>query len=127
MWYAIFGVVGAVLTLVLHEFSHCLVVWVCDGKVVSFRPWPHWENGRFFFGTMTFDSPWPPNRKWFVLAPFLKALLFFLFWIIMGWHWHPLWLLAGWEATDWGNWLQGYIRLSNNDGGKFRKLPSING
>jgi len=121
MWYLIFGLIGAALTLVLHEFTHCLVVWVGGGRVVSFKPWPHKVDGHFYFGRMTYDIEWPLNRKWFLLAPLLKALLLFVFWGIMGWFWHPLWLLAGWEATDIGNWLQGYIRKSGNDGGQYRR------
>jgi len=128
MWYLIFSLIGAALTLVLHELSHCCLVWVGGGTVTSFKPWPHFETftsaagteRHFYFGRMTYDTARPPNRKWFLLAPLLKSLLFFVFWSIMGWFWHPLWCLAGWEVTDWSNWLQGYIRKSQNDGGQYR-------
>lgn len=119
MWYALFGVLGAALTLVLHELSHCLVVWWSGGKVVTFKPWPHMSDGHFYFGRMTYIAKVPlgPLMK---IIPFLKALTLFGWWVGLGVLWHPLWVLAFWEITDWINWLQGYIRGSDNDGGQYR-------
>jgi hypothetical protein len=119
MWYAIFGVLGAVITLVLHELMHCFVVWAHGGKVTSFKPWPHRVDGHFFFGRMTYESEVALGRG-MKLAPFLKALVLFVSWTGLGFLWFPLWCFAFWEATDWINWLQGYIRKSQNDGGQFR-------
>lgn len=120
MWYVILGVSGAALTLVLHELMHCFVVWAHGGKVTSFKPWPQKVEGHFYFGRMLYEAELPLGRVMH-LAPFLKALSLFVVWTGLGFLWWPLWTLAFWEATDWINWLQGYIRKSGNDGGQYRQ------
>lgn len=121
IWYILLGIIGAALTLVLHELMHCFVVWAHGGKVTSFKPWPHKVEGRFFFGRMVYESEVDLGRG-MKLAPLPKALALFGVWGGLGFLWHPLWCLAFWEATDWINWLQGYIRKSKNDGGQYRQM-----
>lgn len=120
--YVICGIIGAALTLVLHEFSHCLVVWNVEGKVVEFKPWPHIHDGRFYFGRMSYEVSEPLPEKTMAIAPLFKAYFMLLLWVALGFSlYHPLLVLAAWELTDIGNWLQGFIRKGENDGGIFRR------
>lgn len=119
-WFIGFAVVGAALTLILHELAHCFVAWSAGGSVESFKPWPHKVDGRFYFGRMTYTGC-APNEKAFTIAPLIKAISLASLWVILGLMFWPLLALAGWELTDIINWVQGYIRSSPNDGGRFRR------
>src|SRR5512136_195386 len=119
VWFIVFGAIGAILSLVLHEFSHCVYVWMHNGKVTSFKPWPQVIDGHFYFGRMLYESQIQLDRG-MNLAPLIRALICFALWSGLGFLWYPLWCLAFWDATDWVNWLQGYIRKSPNDGGQYR-------
>lgn len=120
-WYAVICcIVGAPLTLVLHELMHCIVVWANGGWVTSFKPWPHFVEKRFYWGRMAYAGCAP--TKWFYAAPLTKALVLLVIWAGLGFLWMPLWAPGFWELLDAGNWLQGYIRNSDNDGGRYRKL-----
>lgn len=119
-WFIGFAVVGAALTLVLHELAHCVMVWAAKGWIESFKPWPHKVDGRFYFGRMTY-SGCAPNERSFTIAPLIKAISLFSLWLVLGFIFWPLFALAAWESTDIINWVQGYIRSSPNDGGRFRR------
>lgn len=130
MWWTwiITGVLGAPLTLVLHEFMHVLTAWHYGSKVVAFKPWPHIEPGLggFVWGSIK-------HRPGLVAAqqrisyrmPLIKAGVLLVVWGLLGWGWHPLWLLAAWELTDVINWLQSYLRMSGGDGGTYRHLTAV--
>jgi hypothetical protein len=126
IWWLIgFAVVGAPLTLVLHELSHCFAVWAKHGWITSFKPWPHKVDGRFYFGRMTYAGC-APDEKAFSIAPLIKAITLLGLWLVLAlalfW---PLLALAGWESTDIINWVQGYIRSSPNDGGRYRRAGAV--
>jgi hypothetical protein len=124
-WWVALAVGGAIVTLNLHELAHCLVVWIKGGRVMSYKPYPHCVGGTFFFGRMTYTLPFMPYRTyllWFHSAPQLKALFLLALWVLLGLIlWRPLLVLAAWELSDLLNFLQGYIRNSKSDGGKFRR------
>jgi len=121
MMYIIFGVVGAILTLVLHELSHAIVVWINGGKVTEFKPWPHMSDGKFYFGTMAYECFAPISEKDLTIAPFYKACAMINIWVFCSMLYAPLIALEIWELIDFTNWLQGYVRKSDNDGGRYRK------
>lgn len=120
IWLGVLGLLGAALTLVLHELSHCIVVWLSGGWIEEFKPWPHMKDGKFYFGRMSHSGAQADERA-FTVAPLIKALSLLALWTVLGFIWLPLWALAFWEFTDVANWTQGYIRNSPNDGGRFRR------
>jgi hypothetical protein len=117
---AILTIFGLITTLLLHELSHCVIVWAYGGQIISFKPWPHKEEGHFYFGYMKY-SGCALSEAIFVVAPLIKASFLCLVWIVLGFCYKPLFVLAGIEFLDILNWLQGYVRDSGNDGGRFRK------
>jgi len=127
MWYWWLGTAlfGAVLTLNLHELAHCLVIWIKGGQVTSYKPYPHFVDGKFFWGRMTYDLTFVPTRTFagvMAIVPQVKVVFFLALWVWLGLIlWHPLFALAAWECADLLNFLQGLIRNSKNDGGKFRR------
>jgi len=126
MWWhwGIVAVVGAWVTLLLHELAHCVCVWIEGGRVTAFRPYPHLYEGHFFWGRMSWESEKPlAMPKLFHGAPALiKAPFFLTLWLSLGLLvWLPLLAAAFWEAADIINFVQGYLRNSGNDGGKFRR------
>lgn len=127
MWYwAILGVVGAPLTLVLHELAHVLVARAHGIRIKTFRPWPHFTTSGFVWGSVSYHQVlMPAQRRMSALAPLIKAISLMLAWAFLGAAWSPLWALAAWEAIDVINWLQGYLRMSRNDGGTYRSLTAI--
>jgi hypothetical protein len=119
------AVLGAPLTLVLHEATHALVYHLNGIGIEWFRPWPNKHDGRWRIGatmparTLTNEEELP-NK----VAPLVKAGLLFTLWV-GAWGITEAWAfaaLAFWEATDWINWLQGLVRGRPNDGGRLREL-----
>ena len=119
-------VLGAVWVLNRHELSHCVVVWACGGRVISYKPWPHKVGDNWVLGRMTYVTNKMPSREdlmRFHAAPLTVALFFLFLWTPLALIvWKPLLGLAAWEASDVINWVQGYVRktTSKNDGGRYR-------
>lgn len=128
-WWVGLAAGGAVLSLNLHELAHCLVVWCIGGKVLSYKPWPHFveENGKrqFFFGRMTYTLGRPrtqPECRWFYRIIPIRAATFLAMWLLLGLLcFLPLLALAFWDLMDLGDWLKDYLwKRETQDGGKFR-------
>ena len=119
-WYLLIPLVlGAPLTLLLHEFSHVVETWATGGRVDVFKPWPHRWDGRWWFGRIMRTGG---GDKAVAQAPAFKAGTMILFWGSF-WVWSawPLWPLIAWEAVDLAWWLRGWIlRKPDSDGGKAR-------
>uniref|UniRef100_A0A6M3JHB4 Putative peptidase n=1 Tax=viral metagenome TaxID=1070528 RepID=A0A6M3JHB4_9ZZZZ len=120
-------VVGAFITLFLHEGSHALVAIAQGRRVTSFRPYPHYFMGSLYLG-FTSVSPVVINvtngeRLAYFAAPAVKAPLMVVLWSIIG-----LWPLAIWEGVDLIWWWLGWFRVrpfsdgKNSDGWKVRQL-----
>jgi len=124
MWWhwLLVGCVGAWFTLFMHELAHCFVVWGEGKKVTSFIPFPHRKDGRFYFGRMQYEGVLR-NPKLFYAAPCLmKAPLYVVVWTVLGLvFWLPLLAAVFWELADIANFVQGYIRRRDNDGGRYRR------
>lgn len=117
------GVLGAPLTLVLHEFSHVIATWATGGKVTLFRPWPHRYEGRWWIGRMMRDGGSDLAVK---TAPGVKAHALLLAYGVAANAWAPLFMLVVWELVDFGWWWRGWIwRLDHTDGGHARRLRGL--
>ena len=136
MWtlYIIFAIVGGPLTLFLHEFAHCIPVWVYGGKVVSFKPWPHvGDKGRELVGAMKHRTTLKnlPSAmefsSWFYSVPLIRAILFAVVFLLMGMFVHySFFVLAFFELLDVGNWWRGYFQIlwsdPLHDGARFKRF-----
>jgi len=114
------------LTLLRHEFSHCAAAWTLDMRVTGFYPWPHIKDGRFFFGRMTWETqrvPTTSQLRGLAVAPITSSVISCLVMLTMGLAIgnYLLLITAATEFTDIINWVQGYLRNSGNDGGKYRR------
>jgi hypothetical protein len=121
------AILGAPLTLLAHELSHCAAYWLAGARVAEFVTWPHRYGDRFFFARVMPDRVLSP--RWELrsaLAPLLKASTMLALWLCLGFFSGP-WAfgLALWEAIDVGNWIQGWIRRRPNDGGRARRLVEV--
>jgi hypothetical protein len=118
----ILALIGAPLTLFLHELAHSFVVWGEGGRVTSFKPYPHFADGHFYFGRVEYLSYQTRPRLFFAAPALIKAPVFLVVWATLGLLFClPLLALAAWELWDLLNFVQGYMRKSSyNDGGLFR-------
>lgn len=118
-WLLIPLILGAPLTLVLHEASHALATWATGGRVDAFRPWPHRWGGRWWFGRMMRTGG---NDHLVAWAPHFKAsamlVVYGLVGMLTAWH---VWTLFAWEWVDLLWWWRGWLlRKPSSDGGKAR-------
>ena len=125
MIWVLFILLGAPLTLVLHELAHLFVVKLAGATIVEFAPWPDFRRPRGQrLGVVRYRMPAgtlrPPESS---LAPFIKAVALFSVWGGLGVIYHPLWALAAWEALDAGVWVYHYARETPGkyDGARWRR------
>lgn len=52
LWLLLF-IPGFFLQTLVHEGAHAAVISLFDGELVTFKPWPHRHNGRFYFGRVS--------------------------------------------------------------------------
>lgn len=135
----VFAVLGAPLTLILHELSHAVTIWTLGGSVTSFWPIPGKSMGRHYFplgigapedshwrlgyATWEFRGGRPANYAWTSIAPLFKSLVLGVVWGALSWFvYAPLAMFAIWEGLDAGNWLRTYFFSSNprHDAYKWR-------
>lgn len=62
IWIA-FALVGAALTLNLHELSHVVVVKKTGGEIPTYAPWPHFRNSKAGVSIAPWTGIW-----WFLFA-----------------------------------------------------------
>lgn len=111
----IFAISGAPLTLFLHESAHVVAVWCYGGTLTSFRPYPHFYDGRFYFGRVAYllDSS---KHKRVAISPLIKAITLTTTWAILGFTlYQPLLAFAAWEAVDALWWVSGFLRGPHTD------------
>jgi len=113
------GVLGAPLTLLLHELSHAVATWATGGRVTEFRPWPHRFDGRWYFGRMMREGG---DDYTVAVAPAVKANSLVFVYALAAWVWAPLACLAAWELVDFAWWWRGWLWKPDSDGGKARRL-----
>ncbi len=115
----LFVVLGACLTLFLHELSHAIAVWSFGGTVEKFKPWPNKdENGRWWFGRVVFR--YKNGYKFINMSPLVKSSImipiWILFYIFIYW---PFIILAIWEVIDMLWWFKGLVfKVDGTDGYK---------
>ena len=135
MWtlYTIFAIVGGPLTLFLHEFTHCIPVWVYGGKIIKFKFYPHKYNNNWRLAAVQHSTTVTGVEKafkfqcWFYAGPLLKATGLFILLLLVGLLVHPsFFILAGFELIDAVNWWRGYFEILGSgpqfDGSKFRRF-----
>jgi hypothetical protein len=112
IWIIMF-VATAWLTLLIHEGSHALFAKMQGGSIVSFKPWPHKDKEKWWFGVVRYMQP-PPERmtRWLHGSPLLfnGPLAVGLGVAGLLW-WPPLLVWSAWEATDHLWWWKGYFSL----------------
>jgi uncharacterized membrane protein YhhN len=117
-------VTAAVLTLVLHEASHAIVVKALDGDVFLFKPWPHFHNGNFYFGRVSYSLNKFRSPRYIHIAPAIKSAMLCVVYLSLVTTWCKFLLMfAAFEAIDHLWWWKGYlIGPARTDGNKFRRL-----
>ena len=125
-YWIIFAVLGAIITLVLHESSHALCIIAAPKAKIEkggFKPWPHKFNGTFYFGSVRYTGDMGNMGPISQLAPFIKALIMIPLWMGMTILWWQLFPLLVWEAIDALWWWRGWLcKKAVSDGGKLRKM-----
>ena len=110
IWIALL-LVGAQLTLTLHEASHALCIKLLyGGEILEFKPYPNplRELGKFGIVRSRLPSG-VKSTPWSYRAPLLKALSLILLWGLLGiLVYGPLLAFAIWETLDAALWLFQY-------------------
>lgn len=116
IWWIVFGIIGAPLTLFLHELSHYLVLkFKYKADIIYFRPWPDFSRDTGKLGVVRYRLPeGVTDAKWSHIAPFLKSMILVPVWSLLSLLFFPLILLAAWELIDEGKWLFDYMRNSDH-------------
>jgi hypothetical protein len=121
-WWLIPAVLGAPLSLVLHEASHALVGIAKGCRIVAFRPWPHRHGNRWLVGAVYLDRGMGAFRPISSLAPLIKSMVLIPTWLLLAslttWHLAPL---AFWELVDAGQWWRNWYRRRGTDGAELRE------
>ena len=106
-------VVAAWLTLLIHEGSHALMARKQGGTIVSFRPWPHRDRGKWWFGAVQWlQPPSSSQTRWLYGAPLLFNTPLAIGLAIGAIWWPPLIIWATWELIDHIWWWRGYFAIS---------------
>jgi membrane-associated protease RseP (regulator of RpoE activity) len=108
-----------ILTVLLHELSHCAVVWAQGGRVVGFHV------GFGADGAMSYvDTKGSVDDRLVSLAPLAKALLLSSAWVVLGILVHlPLLVLVPAEIGDALEWIHDYMSgRKGSDGADYRRL-----
>ena len=121
------------VSLVLHEVSHAIVMVSSGGKIISFKPYPHYsktlDGWRFRLGAVTarFEKTVPSSYRYSHIAPLIKAFAFMLLWGILGFLvWRPLLILGVLECFDAVFWWIGFFwGTKYSDGKKWRISTNI--
>jgi hypothetical protein len=124
-WILVLALPVGYLRLVAHELSHAVMTLALGGRVYwrRFRPWPHRDGGRWFWGRMyREDLPGWDDDLLISLAPLGRASVGALAWIAPAIAWAPLWICVFWEVTDVIHWWVGWFRSPTSDGGKVREI-----
>jgi hypothetical protein len=112
VWIAAF-VVAAPLTLLLHESSHALMAKSQGSTILSFRPWPSKQRGKWWLGYVRWTNPpFERRTRWLYGSPLLiSAPMAIALGLVSIW-WPPLLAWAIWEAIDFVNWWKGYFKIT---------------
>ncbi len=122
-WIAL-GILGAPVTLILHELSHVPWIKASGGEVTVFKPWPHRFEGRWVLGRTW--AIWKDGRsdvyRWSHISPLLKAVVLLALWNALAVNYYrPLFVLGAWEFTDMAKWYWQYFRGNpESDARKWR-------
>lgn len=78
----------------VHELSHCMAVIACGGQITSFRPWPHKEDGAWYFGQMKYVGKMSDVQdNIFHIAPYTVDLIIFtMIYLLMTYLYPGIWL-----------------------------------
>jgi len=124
LYFVCFLIIGAPLTLILHELSHAIVAWAAGAEVVLFKLWPHKVEERWYFGRIVIKKDDETfSAGLFYAAPYWKALCLCLAWAFIGQLWWPLLAFAVWEWIDIAWWYKGYYFGPDHlDGRRWRDV-----
>lgn len=139
MWtlYIIFAIIAAPITLILHEFTHAIVVWRYGGKVLQFKIYPHTYKGQTRLAAIRHATTLPNIHKalefqcWFYVAPLFKSISLLFLWTLLGCFVHySFFILAVVEFIDAANWFpRGYYQILWSgplfDGARFRRFFAV--
>jgi hypothetical protein len=110
------AILGAPITLVLHEFAHCVAAWATGGRVTLFRPWPHRYGGKWYLGRVQRVGG---DDQQIAIAPLIKANVLIWCYALAAAAWWPVVGLLAWEIVDAAWWYRGWV-LRRGDGGQAR-------
>ncbi len=94
-------------SLFTHELSHAIVAWSSGADVLLFRPWPHFRNGRLYWGRVRVAWVDHVNPLTHVVPLYKDAILVVLFLAGALLLWLPLLTGAIWQVVDAAWWLIG--------------------
>jgi len=127
----IIAFIFAQLVLVSHEAAHAFIVISNGGVVTSFKPYPHYEYGRFYFGHTSFAYPkgWKVGRI-ICSAPLISSTFLFFIGALIGAFWAPALWLSIFAVVDILWWIRGYFGLFSDfpedlDGWKWRYFDHL--
>jgi hypothetical protein len=102
----IMAVLGAAFALLSHEAAHAFAAKMKGARVTVFKPWPHFRNGRLYFGYC--ETMWKGKvHKLFHIAPLYKDLILVPVFLGLAFLWLPFIVVAGWLVVDSIWWLIG--------------------
>jgi hypothetical protein len=112
------AVLGGAFALLTHEASHVVAAKLKGGRVLVFKPWPHFYNGKFYFGRT--QTAWlkKPDRLTHII-PLYKNLLLLPLFGGLAFAWLPFLAIAGWLVVDSIWWLMGGMMGPKYDAWKY--------
>ena len=126
--YIILFIFSAYLTLFLHEFAHYVALKIAHIEITSFKPYPHRNEGKLYFGCVYFNIPRLCESGETLIpiysASLWKGFVLLIFWMWMALNvWLPLCIFAATEFIDCIYWWFGFFtKREGSDGKKVREL-----
>lgn len=120
-WYIILFLIGYPLSILFHELSHTVYVWIKGGVVSSFKVWPHKPDGKWAMGSIDYYvRTYSHDERTMCLVPLMTASILFGVTLWCGLLWHPLWMFTIWMVKEWVVFIKNLVYGDiGTDGGDY--------
>lgn len=118
-----FTVCAFFFTIFTHELSHAVFVKICGGDVTGFKPYPHIENGKFYFGKVNFNFYEGLNIAPVFFSPVISDVFFIVFFFVITISVNEMFFtFVVLHAIDLSAWWTDYKNFNgkDSDGYKYR-------